>query len=103
MNARTAAPLALLTLLAGCPSDKEDGATVTVNGSSHASYYPGSETITLKLLWSPDDGRVLGAQAHGKDGVDKRLDIIATAIRGQLKIDDLAHLELAYALPKGGA
>ncbi|HEX5790739.1 MAG TPA: FAD-dependent oxidoreductase, partial [Luteolibacter sp.] len=42
--------------------------TVTVNGSSHASYYPGSETITLKLLWSPQDGRVLGAQACGKDG-----------------------------------
>jgi len=77
--------------------------TVTVNDHSHASYYPGSETITLKLLWSPEDGRVLGAQAHGKDGVDKRLDIIATAIRGQLKIDDLAHLELAYAPPFGSA
>ena len=76
---------------------------VTVNGASHASYYPGSETITLKLLWSPDDGRVLGAQASGKDGVDKRLDIIATAIRGRLGIDDLAHLELAYAPPFGSA
>jgi len=76
---------------------------VTVNGASHASYYPGSETITLKLLWSPDDGRVLGAQAYGKDGVDKRIDIIATAIRGRLGIDDLAHLELAYAPPFGSA
>lgn len=77
--------------------------SVTVNGSSHASYYPGAETITLKLLWSPGDGRVLGAQAYGKDGVDKRLDILATAIRGRLGIDDLAHLELAYAPPFGSA
>ncbi len=77
--------------------------TVTVNGASHASYFPGAETITLKLLWSPQDGRVLGAQASGKDGVDKRLDVIATAIRGRLTIDDLAHLELAYAPPFGSA
>ena len=77
--------------------------TVTVNGSSHASYFPGAETITLKLLWSPEDGRVLGAQASGKDGVDKRLDVIATALRGRLTIDDLAHLELAYAPPFGNA
>jgi NADPH-dependent 2,4-dienoyl-CoA reductase/sulfur reductase-like enzyme/rhodanese-related sulfurtransferase len=77
--------------------------TVTVNGGSHAGYFPGSETITLKLLWSPEDGRVLGAQASGKDGVDKRLDIIATALRGRLGIDDLAHLELSYAPPFGSA
>ena len=77
--------------------------TVTVNAASHASYYPGSETVTLKLLWDPDSGRVLGSQAVGKDGVDKRLDIIATAIRGKLTIDDLAHLELAYAPPFGSA
>jgi NADPH-dependent 2,4-dienoyl-CoA reductase/sulfur reductase-like enzyme/rhodanese-related sulfurtransferase len=77
--------------------------TVTVNGASHASYFPGAETITLKLLWSPADGRVLGAQAGGKDGVDKRLDVIATALRGRLTIDDLAHLELAYAPPFGNA
>ena len=77
--------------------------TVTVNGPSHASYFPGAETITLKLLWSPEDGRVLGAQAVGGDGVDKRLDIIATAIRGRLTIDDLVHLELSYAPPFGSA
>jgi NADPH-dependent 2,4-dienoyl-CoA reductase/sulfur reductase-like enzyme/rhodanese-related sulfurtransferase len=76
---------------------------VTVNGSSHASYFPGAETITLKLLWSPDDGRVLGAQAVGIDGVDKRLDVLATAIRGRMTIDDLAHLELSYAPPFGNA
>ena len=77
--------------------------TVTVNGPSHASYFPGAETITLKLIWSPDDGRVLGAQASGKDGVDKRLDVVATALRGKLTIDDFAHLELAYAPPFGNA
>lgn len=77
--------------------------SVLVNGASHASYFPGAETITLKLLWSPGDGRVLGAQAFGLDGVDKRLDIIATAIRGRLTIDDLAHLELSYAPPFGSA
>jgi NADPH-dependent 2,4-dienoyl-CoA reductase/sulfur reductase-like enzyme/rhodanese-related sulfurtransferase len=77
--------------------------TVTVNGSSHAGYYPGSETITLKLLWSPEDGRVLGAQASGKDGVDKRLDIIATALRARMTIEDLVHLELSYAPPFGSA
>lgn len=76
---------------------------VTVNGPSHASYFPGAETITLKLLWSPEDGRVLGAQASGNDGVDKRLDVIATALRGRLTIDDLAHLELSYAPPFGNA
>jgi rhodanese-related sulfurtransferase len=76
--------------------------TVTVNGSSHASYFPGAETITLKLLWSPE-GRILGAQASGKDGVDKRLDIIATAIRGRMSTDDLAQLELSYAPPYGNA
>jgi NADPH-dependent 2,4-dienoyl-CoA reductase/sulfur reductase-like enzyme/rhodanese-related sulfurtransferase len=77
--------------------------TVTVNGGSHAGYFPGSETITLKLLWSPDDGRVLGAQASGKDGVDKRLDIIATALRARMTIEDLVHLELSYAPPFGSA
>jgi NADPH-dependent 2,4-dienoyl-CoA reductase/sulfur reductase-like enzyme/rhodanese-related sulfurtransferase len=77
--------------------------TVTVNGASHASYFPGAETITLKLLWSPDDGRVLGAQASGMDGVDKRLDVIAAALRGRLTIDDLAHLELSYVPPFGNA
>ncbi len=77
--------------------------TITVNGASHASYYPGAETITLKLLWHAENGRILGAQAVGKDGVDKRLDIIATAIKGRLTIDDLAHLELSYAPPFGSA
>lgn len=76
---------------------------VTINAASHADYYPGAETIKLKILWSPENGRLLGAQAIGKDGVDKRIDIIATAIRAGMDIDDLCHLELCYAPPFGSA
>lgn len=74
-----------------------------VTDYNHASYYPGATPITLKLLWSPADGRVLGAQAIGADGVDKRVDVIATAIAGKLTVDDLADLELCYAPPFGSA
>jgi len=77
--------------------------SVVVNATQHAGYFPGATPVIFKLLWSPQDGRVLGAQAVGKDGVDKRLDVIATAIRGRLTIDDLAHLELSYAPPFGSA
>jgi NADPH-dependent 2,4-dienoyl-CoA reductase/sulfur reductase-like enzyme/rhodanese-related sulfurtransferase len=77
--------------------------TVTVNDNHHAGYYPGAKPMLLKLLWEPETGRVLGAQATGFLGVDKRLDVIATAITGGLIIDDLAQLELAYAPPFGSA
>ncbi len=77
--------------------------TVTVNDNHHASYYPGAKPLLLKLLWEPETGRVLGAQATGFLGVDKRLDVLATAITGGLTIDDLAQLELAYAPPFGAA
>ncbi|MBI5690688.1 MAG: FAD-dependent oxidoreductase [Verrucomicrobia bacterium] len=77
--------------------------TVTVNDNHHAGYFPGAKPILLKLLWDPANGRVLGAQATGLAGVDKRLDVIATAIAGGLTIDDLAQLELAYAPPFGSA
>lgn len=74
-----------------------------VTDYQHASYFPGATPLTLKLLWSPEDGRVLGAQAVGADGVDKRLDVIATALAGKMSVDDLAELELAYAPPFGSA
>lgn len=74
-----------------------------VTDYQHASYFPGAVPLTVKLLWSPEDGRVLGAQATGADGVDKRIDVLATALIGGLTIDDLAQLELAYAPPFGGA
>jgi len=77
--------------------------SVVVNATQHAGYYPGATPVIFKLLWSPSDGRVLGAQAFGEDGVDKRLDVIATAIRGRLTVDDLSHLELSYAPPFGSA
>lgn len=77
--------------------------TITVNDNHHAGYYPGAKPMLLKLIWEPDTGRVLGAQATGFLGVDKRLDVIATAIAGGLTIDDLAQLELAYAPPFGSA
>ncbi len=76
---------------------------VTVTDYNHAGYYPGAVQLTLKLLWRRDDGRVLGAQATGPDGVDKRLDVLATAIRAGMTIDDLCHLELSYAPPFGSA
>jgi rhodanese-related sulfurtransferase len=59
--------------------------------------------LTLKILWDPETEKVLGAQAVGSKGVDKRLDVLATALRGGLTIEDLVHLELAYAPPFGGA
>lgn len=77
--------------------------TITVNDSHHAGYFPGAKPLLLKLLWNPENNRVLGAQVTGLAGVDKRLDVIATAIAGGLTIDDLAQLELAYAPPFGAA
>ena len=76
---------------------------ITVNDNHHAGYYPGAKPLLLKLLWDPATGRVLGAQATGLAGVDKRLDVLATALAGGLTIDDLARLELAYAPPFGSA
>jgi len=72
------------------------------HSGSHASYYPGAKQVSIKLLFSPD-GRILGAQAVGADGVDKRVDVIATAIYGGLNVEDLSDLELAYAPPYGSA
>jgi len=80
-----------------------DYQAVTVGDNHHASYYPGAKPLTLKMLWDPESGRVLGAQVTGFEGVDKRLDVMATAIAGRLTIDDLCHLELAYAPPFGSA
>ncbi len=76
---------------------------VYVHPNSHAGYYPGATPIHLKLLFSPEDGKVLGAQAVGMDGVDKRIDVVATAIRGGMTVHDLEHLELSYAPPFGSA
>jgi NADPH-dependent 2,4-dienoyl-CoA reductase/sulfur reductase-like enzyme/rhodanese-related sulfurtransferase len=76
---------------------------VYVHAASHASYYPGSEIISLKILYCPDTLKILGAQASGKDGIDKRIDILAVAQRAGMTIDQLQHLELTYAPPYGSA
>ena len=70
---------------------------------SHAGYYPGAKTMALKIIIDPTTGLILGAQGVGKDGVDKRIDVIATAIRAGLEAVELADLELAYAPPFGSA
>lgn len=76
--------------------------TITVHLASHASYYPGSFMIALKLIFAPS-GKILGAQSVGKDGVDKRIDVIAAAIRLGGTVSDLAELELSYAPPYSSA
>lgn len=70
---------------------------------SHASYYPGATELLLKLIFNPITGEIYGAQGVGVAGVDKRLDILATAIKGQLTIFDLPELEFTYAPPFGSA
>jgi len=71
--------------------------------NSHAGYYPGAKPMALKLLIDPNTEEILGAQGIGTDGVDKRIDVIATAIRGGIKAPELADLELAYAPPFSSA
>jgi NADPH-dependent 2,4-dienoyl-CoA reductase/sulfur reductase-like enzyme/rhodanese-related sulfurtransferase len=78
-------------------------AVTVVNDNHHAGYFPGARPLTLKILWAPESGRLLGAQASGFEGVDKRLDVLATAIVAGLTVEDLVHLELSYAPPFGSA
>jgi NADPH-dependent 2,4-dienoyl-CoA reductase/sulfur reductase-like enzyme/rhodanese-related sulfurtransferase len=73
------------------------------HSSSHASYYPGAQRVSIKLIFEPGTGKVLGAQVVGRDGVDKRIDVLATAIRAGMTVFDLEELELAYAPPFGSA
>lgn len=70
---------------------------------SHAGYYPDAKQMTLKLIFDPKTGEILGAQGVGIEGVDKRIDVIATAMRGNITAPELADLELAYAPPFGSA
>jgi NADPH-dependent 2,4-dienoyl-CoA reductase/sulfur reductase-like enzyme/rhodanese-related sulfurtransferase len=70
---------------------------------SHATYYPGSSQMTIKLLFTPGEGKILGAQVVGYDNVDKTIDVLATAIRAGMNVYDLLELELAYAPPFSSA
>jgi len=73
------------------------------HSGSHAGYYPGATNTSVKILFSPGTGKVLGAQIVGRKGVDKRIDVLATAIRAKMTVYDLEELELAYAPPYSSA
>ncbi|MBM3978792.1 MAG: CoA-disulfide reductase [Planctomycetes bacterium] len=93
----TGANEALLTA-AGVPFE-----AVHLHPNSHAGYYPGAKPLALKVLFSPATGKLLGAQAVGADGADKRIDVLATALRAGMTVDEVAELELCYAPPFGSA
>ncbi|WP_410984740.1 CoA-disulfide reductase [Bacillus cereus] len=76
---------------------------VHVQANSHAGYYPNAHPVLLKLIFNKESGEIYGAQAVGRDGVDKRIDVIATAMKAKLKALDLPDLELAYAPPYSSA
>lgn len=80
-----------------------NAAVVHVSGKDHAGYFPGATPLTLKLVFNPVTGQLFGAQGVGEKGVDKRIDILATAIKGGLTIFDLPELEFTYAPPFGSA
>jgi len=101
----------LFKLTAGCTGANEKSLrragiayqALHLHPNSHAGYYPGAEPIALKILFAHETGKLLGAQAVGHDGVDKRLDVLATALKAGMTVNDLAGLELAYAPPYGSA
>lgn len=105
------AVLRLFRLTAGCTGASEKALrranlpyqAVHLHPGSHAGYYPGAEPIALKVLFAPDTGRLLGAQAVGREGVAKRIDVLATALKAGMTVHDLVDLELAYAPPFGSA
>lgn len=76
---------------------------IYIHPNDHAGYYPGASAMTLKLLFNPEDARIWGAQAVGAGGVDKRIDVIATAIQAGMTVYDLEELELCYAPQYGSA
>ena len=77
--------------------------SVIIHPNDHAGYYPGATALALKLVFSPATRKVLGAQAVGYSGVDKRIDVIATAIMAGMTVDDLTEIEHAYAPPYSSA
>jgi len=74
-----------------------------IHPSNHASYYPGSEPISLKVIFNPESEEIYGAQAIGGDGVDKRIDVLATAIYAKMRVTALKNIDLAYAPPYSSA
>jgi len=86
-----------------CRAEAIPHRSVIIHPNDHAGYYPGATQLTLKLVFSPDTRKVLGAQAIGQGGVDKRIDVLATAIKAGMTIDDLTEIEHAYAPPYSSA
>ena len=80
-----------------------DTGAAIVYKDHHASYYPGAKELVLKLVYDKKNSRLLGAQAFGSEGVEKRIDALATALHGKMTLDDLAELDLAYAPPFSSA
>jgi rhodanese-related sulfurtransferase len=80
-----------------------DVGVAVIHKDHHASYYPGGKELTLKLVYERGTGKLLGGQAFGHAGVEKRIDVLATALHGQMTVDDLAELDLAYAPPYSSA
>lgn len=81
----------------------KDYDTIIITQNHHAGYYPGAQPLTIKVMFTPDGSRILGAQIVGAEGVDKRIDVISTAARLGAKATDLAKLELTYAPPYSSA
>lgn len=84
-------------------AERIDYERVVLSPASHAGYYPGGSVMTVKVLYEKTAQKLLGAQIVGFDGVDKRIDVLATAIRAGMKAADLAELDLAYAPPYSSA
>lgn len=80
-----------------------DVGVAVIHKEHHASYYPGGQELSLKLVYQRGTGKLLGGQAFGHAGVEKRIDVLATALHGQMTVDDLAELDLAYAPPYSSA
>lgn len=80
-----------------------DAAVAYNIGSSHAGYYPGAQSLIIKLVYEPEQGRLLGAQVVGAQGVDKRIDVLATAVYAGMTVEDVEQLDLCYAPPFGSA
>lgn len=80
-----------------------DVGMATLHKDHHAGYFPGGKELTLKLVYERVSGKLLGAQGFGHAGVDKRIDVLATALHGQMTVEDLAELDLAYAPPYSSA
>lgn len=80
-----------------------DAQSIVIRKENHTSYYPGASLVSIQLIYAAESGKVLGAQVYGEEGVDKRIDVLATAVSAGMTVEDLGELDLAYAPPFGSA